>query len=261
MIRGDMNTILLTNDDGYGSVALHDFYHYVSNQFRDAETVLISPHENKSGISHAITLISPLVFREKEALHFDVKGYPADCVMIGDLMLENIDIIISGPNFGSNLGHDIIYSGTVAAAREGAMRGIPALAFSFVDEAHNLVHVNYDDWHAFLDKWFHALVKLALHNKGDIVNVNVSIPIGLDLEEGTLGSRYYYSYQRIEKDRDQQGEYYKAILKNGVDESIEVEPGSDVALVQQGKNVFSVFSALPKLEIHKGSELLSYMRD
>lgn len=255
-----MNTILFTNDDGYESIALHDFYQYVSTKhFPDAKKILMAPHEDKSGISHAITIGAPLIFRERETNMFEVEGYPADCTMACYSVLENPDIVLSGPNFGSNLGQDILYSGTVAAAREAALRNVPALAFSFANDKGTLNHINYDAFHAFLDKWLLALIKLAMHNKGSIVNVNICLPIELSLVEGTLGYRYYYNYHLYEKGMDHRGEYCAAIPKEGLDESKDIEEGSDVYFIRQGQNVFNVFSAWPKLKVSQTDVLLSYL--
>lgn len=258
-----MNTILFTNDDGYESVALHDFYHYVGTRFPDSKKILMAPSENKSGISHAITIGGPLIFREKELDMFEVEGYPADCTMVCYGVLDTPDIVLSGPNFGSNLGQDIIYSGTVGAAREAALRNTPALAISFVDDSRDLNHINYDAFHAFLDKWLLPLMKLAQDNRGSIVNVNICFPITLELVEGTLGYRYYYNYHMYENGRDHRGNYCAAIPKEGLDPSKEkdIEKGSDVYFIRQGKNVFTVFSAWPKIKTLKTNNLLSYLEE
>lgn len=250
--------ILFTNDDGYDSVLLQDLFEYVGSKFPTIERLLLAPAENCSGISHAITLDKSMIYREKEQNRYIVEGYPVDCVMVAYGIFGELDLVISGPNYGSNLGQDIIYSGTVGAAREAALHNIPALALSFVDDNKNLNHINYDYWHIFLDRWLDGLMKLAQNNRGSIVNVNISSPISLDLFEGTLGSRYYFNYQSMTKGSDGTGKYYAAILKEGIDHT-KVELESDVGYMLKGKNVFSVFSAWPKIKSTKLNELKQYL--
>lgn len=121
--------ILISNDDGYqaaGIVALYDALKTV------AEVEVIAPEHNNSAKSNALTLHSPLyVHRAANGFRY-VNGTPADCVHIAltGLLGYKPDLVVSGINNGANMGDDTIYSGTVGAAMEGYLFGIPALAFS-----------------------------------------------------------------------------------------------------------------------------------
>lgn len=256
-----MKTILFTNDDGYDSEMLHDLFEYARYTLTEYKTLLIAPHTNCSGISHAITLEKPIIYRNISPDKYSLEGYPADCSIIGRNIFGYQNLIISGPNAGANLGQDIIYSGTVAAARENALHNIPALAFSFVDDNYNLETIDYDQWHRFLDKWLLPLIQLALQNSGYIINVNITFPITLNLEEASfIGRRHYYNYQFTKKEKDHKGEYYEVIPpKKGVNTSKTLEENSDVDLVSKGKNIFTVLNPLPKIETEKMQELLSFM--
>ena len=125
--------ILISNDDGYqapGLVALHD-------AIKDlAEVEVVAPEHNNSAKSNALTLHSPLYVHEGSNGFRYVNGTPADCVHIAltGLLGYRPDLVVSGINNGANMGDDTIYSGTVGAAMEGYLFGIPAIAFSQVEK-------------------------------------------------------------------------------------------------------------------------------
>ena len=124
--------ILLTNDDGIKSEGLQKLAEILRSRLKH-RVYVIAPDHNRSGISHALSLISgPVKLTRQEEDTWSCSGFPADCVILG-LMGElpvRPDLIISGINQGENLGTDIIYSGTASAARQGSLAGIPALALS-----------------------------------------------------------------------------------------------------------------------------------
>lgn len=125
--------ILLSNDDGYqapGIVALYEALKSI------ADVEVVAPEQNNSAKSNALTLHSPLyVHRAANGFRY-VNGTPADCVHIAltGLLGYRPDLVVSGINNGANMGDDTIYSGTVGAAMEGYLFGIPALAFSQVEK-------------------------------------------------------------------------------------------------------------------------------
>jgi 5'-nucleotidase len=129
-----MMRILLSNDDGYfapGLAALHE-------ALRDkAEVVVVAPERDRSGASNSLTLDRPLTVRQSHNGFYYVNGTPTDCVHLAvtGLLPELPDVVISGINHGANMGDDTIYSGTVAAATEGFLLGIPSLAISLVSES------------------------------------------------------------------------------------------------------------------------------
>lgn len=125
--------ILVSNDDGYlapGIIALAEALSPI------AEIAVVAPDSNRSGSSNSLTLDRPLsVYRANNGFYF-VNGTPSDCVHValtGGLSFKP-DLIVSGINQGQNMGDDTLYSGTVAAATEGFLFGVPAIAFSQVEK-------------------------------------------------------------------------------------------------------------------------------
>ena len=127
----DRPLILLSNDDGVHAVGLRALARALEAV---GEVFVVAPEHEQSASSHRITLAGPLRHRALGGSFHTVDGTPADCVYIA-LNLEGLlprrpDVVVSGINHGFNLGMDVIYSGTVAAAREGALRGVRAMAIS-----------------------------------------------------------------------------------------------------------------------------------
>jgi 5'-nucleotidase len=125
--------ILLTNDDGIYAVGLRSMYKALVNAGH--RVYVVAPHMEQSAVGHAVTLSSPLRVKEVTEDGFRgwaISGTPADCVKIalGAVLGFKPDLIVSGINAGANVGVDILYSGTVSAATEGALAGMPALAVS-----------------------------------------------------------------------------------------------------------------------------------
>ncbi|WP_067106270.1 5'/3'-nucleotidase SurE [Sphingopyxis granuli] len=124
--------ILLTNDDGYHAPGMA-VLEAIARQLSD-DIWVCAPSEEQSGAGHSLTLSYPVRVRQHGERRWSCTGTPTDSVMIaiGKLMPEKPDLILSGVNRGANLGDDITYSGTVSAAIEGALAGIPAIALSQV---------------------------------------------------------------------------------------------------------------------------------
>lgn len=121
--------ILLSNDDGYFAPGLAALYEALAGL---GEIVVVAPEQNRSGASNSLTLDRPLFLKQAANGFYFVNGTPTDCVHLAVTgMLEYLpDIIVSGINNGANMGDDTIYSGTVAAATEGFLLGIPSIAVS-----------------------------------------------------------------------------------------------------------------------------------
>jgi 5'-nucleotidase len=126
--------ILLSNDDGYHAAGLAALARAVGEL---AEIVIVAPDRNQSGASHSLTLHSPLRVNKSPAGVYFVNGTPTDCVhlAITGLFDQEPDMVVAGINHGSNLGDDVLYSGTVAAAIEGRFLGLPAIAVSLIGES------------------------------------------------------------------------------------------------------------------------------
>ena len=123
--------ILLSNDDGYFAPGLAILAETLASF---AKVTVVAPERDRSGASNSLTLDRPLTVRRAANGFFYVNGTPTDCVHLAvtGLLDELPDIVISGVNDGANMGDDTIYSGTVAAATEGFLLGIPSLAVSLV---------------------------------------------------------------------------------------------------------------------------------
>ncbi|AGA69498.1 5'-nucleotidase [Desulfitobacterium dichloroeliminans LMG P-21439] len=125
--------ILLTNDDGYFAQGLQTLYSVLANE--GYQLSIVAPDSQRSATGHSITLFEPLFITKHPLEHgtgYAVSGKPADCVKLaiqGDI-IPRPDLVISGINNGPNLGTDVFYSGTVSAAMEGVLLGVPAIAVS-----------------------------------------------------------------------------------------------------------------------------------
>ena len=124
---------LLTNDDGIYARGLSALYEELS---KDADCLIVAPEVEQSAVGHAITIFRPLMVRRAgrngRFLGYAVAGTPADCVKIGvrELAEGPVDLVVSGINNGANVGINVLYSGTVSAATEGIILGVPSLAVS-----------------------------------------------------------------------------------------------------------------------------------
>lgn len=129
--------ILISNDDGYFSRGITVLAEYLS---KIADITVVAPERNRSGASNSLTLDRPLSIRQASNGFYHVNGTPTDCVHIAlsGIMTELPDMVISGINDGANMGDDTLYSGTVAAATEGYLLGIPSFAISM--SQHNATH-------------------------------------------------------------------------------------------------------------------------
>ena len=137
-----MMKILISNDDGYfapGLAALVEALRPLGH------LTVIAPEQNRSGASNSLTLDRPLIVREAPNGFLYVNGTPSDCVhlavtgMLGERQIDMPDLVVAGINNGANMGDDTLYSGTVAAATEGFLCGVPAIAFSLASRS--LEHV------------------------------------------------------------------------------------------------------------------------
>src|SRR5713226_623204 len=125
--------ILLSNDDGYFAPGIAILAEALSGL---ASITVVAPERDRSGASNSLTLDRPLSVRKAANGYFFVNGTPTDCVHIAVTGLLDFtpDLVVSGINLGANMGDDTIYSGTVAAASEGFLLGIPSLAVSLTSK-------------------------------------------------------------------------------------------------------------------------------
>ena len=216
--------ILLTNDDGYhadGIVALE------AGLAEIGDVYVVAPESEMSGASHSLTLSRPLRIRQRSDRHWTVDGTPTDCVNLAVLSLlkgKRPDIVVSGINFGPNLGDDVTYSGTISAAFEGALLNIPSIAFSsLVGE-----HFTFDRAAAFAAE----MTRVFLQEKRDPgIILNVNFPVHFTGVKVTCLGKRVYSEGVIER-RDPRGRKYYWI---GGDEPTWLGgENTDFEAVQQG---------------------------
>lgn len=163
--------ILLTNDDGYQSEGIIAFKKALAESGH--AVWVLAPDENMSACSQSITTHRPLRVRQLDDENcFSCSGTPADCVILAlrGALGTVFDCVVSGINIGPNLGDDITFSGTVAAARQSVLMGTPAVAFSLFDEMHGAPYL-FDVISSQISKRLPQLV--ALSDSDHLVNVNI----------------------------------------------------------------------------------------
>ncbi len=121
--------ILISNDDGYQAEGIETLAQYLS---KDHEVVVVAPNENKSAASSSLTLNQALKPKKIDTNIYSIDATPSDCVHLAlcGFLEDEFDLVVTGINFGPNLGDDVIYSGTVAGAIEGRFLGLPSIAIS-----------------------------------------------------------------------------------------------------------------------------------
>ncbi|WP_233546118.1 5'/3'-nucleotidase SurE [Salinibius halmophilus] len=130
-----MQNILLTNDDGIQAQGINRLFDRLSRSYR---VKMIAPEDDCSGKSQSLTLDRPIKVRQIDGHRFAVQGTPADCIQLGSAHLIDAkpDVVISGINHGANLGDDVLYSGTLGAAREGRHIAKLCMAVSLAGNHH-----------------------------------------------------------------------------------------------------------------------------
>lgn len=160
--------ILVSNDDGIYS---HGIQVLAEKLKPLARVVVVAPDREKSAASHSLTLHRPLRVQEIKKNFYSVSGTPTDCITLGvyEILKKRPDLVVSGVNHGGNLGDDVHYSGTVSAALEGAIMGIPSMAISLVTRDDN---PRYQPAANFAVKLARKVLKTGLP-RGMVLNVNV----------------------------------------------------------------------------------------
>ena len=219
--------ILLSNDDGYLAPGLKCLAAAVGEI---ADIMVVAPDRNRSGASNSLTLATPLRARRAANGFFFVDGTPTDCVHIAitGLMSEEPDMVIAGINAGANLGDDVLYSGTVAAATEGRFLGSPAVAVSLTGTR----QVHFDTAAIVVVKIL-ARMKIQPLPSDTILNVNVpDLPWDelKGFESTRLGHRH--KSEAVVKDKDPYGKEIFWIGPSGSEE--DAGPGTDFFAIRNG---------------------------
>lgn len=220
--------ILLSNDDGYQAPGIRILFEKLSRQH---DVIIVAPEQDRSGASNSLTLDRPLRATRVEDRVFRVNGTPTDCVhlAITGLLQVEPDMVVSGINAGPNLGDDVLYSGTVAAAMEGRFLGLPALAVSSGSFTPQHLDVAAD----LVDHILGQLITEPLPGK-IILNLNVpdlpSDQLG-ELDVTRLGSRH--KAEPVVKSADPRGETIYWVGPPGPEQ--DAGPGTDFYAMQNNQ--------------------------
>ena len=229
--------VLITNDDGIQATGLHALRREL-RKMPELEVHVIAPDSNRSATARSITTRSPLWVEEipfaDGSSGYATDGTPVDCVRFAELGLvgERPELIVSGINHGSNLGDDITYSGTVAAALEGIVLDIPAIAVSQQSAAREMGFRGREFDFSVAAAFTAELVKRVAHDPlpADTL-LNVNCPAGelTGIEVTHLGKRLYNDEMRL-VDEDPEGGRHRYQIY-GFEPSFEDEPGSDLSAI------------------------------
>jgi 5'-nucleotidase len=233
--------VLLTNDDGIQATGLNELRRALQG-VPGIELSVVAPNANQSATARSITTRRPLTVEEVEfedgSVGFAADGTPVDCVRLAALGLvgEHPELIVSGINHGSNLGDDITYSGTVAAALEGIVLGIPAIAVSQQSRARELdfrvgSKFDFDAAARFTARLVEELDEFPLP-VGTLLNVNAPAGDPAGVEVCRLGKRIYRDALELEEDDERGRRVYRIY---GSDPDYEREEGTDLAAVAAGR--------------------------
>ncbi len=219
--------ILVSNDDGYLACGIRVLTECLAEI---AEITVVAPDRDRSGASNSLTLGTPLRVSRAENGFFRVEGTPTDCVHLGitGLLEQEPDMVVSGINAGANLGDDVIYSGTVAAAMEGRFLGLPAIAVSLA-----AVEPKYFDTAAWVARRLIMRLQEDPLPADTILNVNVpnlAMAQITGFEATRLGHRH--RSEPVIKDTDPQGRPIYWVGPAG--ESEDAGPGTDFHAITRG---------------------------
>jgi 5'-nucleotidase len=230
--RGEAMRVLLTNDDGIHAPGLMALYRELNGDF---DLDIVAPAAEMSAVGHAITLASPLrvqaVHKNGAFFGYGVTGTPADCVKIAvqELLKRPPGIILSGINLGANVGVNVLYSGTVSAATEGAFLGIGSAAISLNTRQN-------PDFH-FAARFSREIIRFIMENgpkKGTALNVNIPA-VSAEKITGVCVTRQGMSRfrERYERRVDPRGNvYYWLTGETPVEEEL---PDADAKALKENK--------------------------
>ena len=219
--------VLVSNDDGFRAEGLETLVRALDPV---AFVTIVAPDRNRSGASNSLTLDAPLRVRNETRNVYSVEGTPTDCVhlAITGLLDEEPDMVFSGINDGANLGDDVLYSGTVAAAMEGRFLGLPAIAMSLVSTGAG----HFDTAGEVACRIIERLIEVPLP-RNTILNVNVP-DVPFDAVKGFRATRLGHRHraERAIRERDPRGREIWWIGPAGAGE--DAGPGTDFDAIANG---------------------------
>lgn len=220
--------ILCTNDDGFLATGLG----VLASAARTLGSVtVVAPDREQSATSHSLTLHHPLRSRRTADGMIVVDGTPTDCVIVAlnAVLDDHPDLCLSGVNHGSNMGEDVLYSGTVAAAMESTVLGVPSIAFSYTGADYESI----EGWGPTLERLLHRLAHVDDFPESTLLNVNIpAIPVeelkGVRIT--SLGQRRYSD--SLTRAQDPSGKEYYWI--GGGAAAWKGSPDSDFRAIEEG---------------------------
>ncbi len=224
--------ILVTNDDSVNANGIHALVE-VAQQF--GRVVVVAPDKPQSGMGHAITINHPLRLTETSIFNgveaYACSGTPVDCVKLGiyEVLHRKPDFVFSGINHGENSSTNVLYSGTMSAAIEGAMEGIPSIGFSLADFD---AHADFDASQYFGAKIVQALIDAPI-SKSVCLNVNVPKLSQKEIK-GIQVCKQAHAYwaDRFERRKDQFGRDYFWLTGEFAD--VDQRPDTDLQALKNG---------------------------
>ena len=228
--------ILVSNDDGIYAAGIRAL---VESLVTEQEVYVIAPDRERSAAGHSLTLHTPLRAEEvdmdlKVARAWAITGTPGDCIKIGVNAILDFkpDLIISGINHGPNLGADVLYSGTVSAAMEGAVLNFPSIAISLASNG-KVANMDFKYSAEFIRKFIRRIPEIKFPKK-TILNINVPAIDGnfiTGIEMTKLGTRMYTD--TYEKRIDPRGKVYYWLAGEMV--TTDEEAGTDITAIRNNK--------------------------
>ena len=236
--------VLLTNDDGIEAVGLETLAAAVER--RGHEVWVVAPETNQSGVSHGITISSSLKIKKIKKRVYSCSGKPVDCVIAAfdGLLPQTPDIVLSGINFGANIGTDVVFSGTAAAARQAAIHGVPAAAVSLILDEKSRKPPKWDALANFVASNLEALSKVC----GEDIFANINAASSSSYKGFKITSlcrRIYHDTMHFLPTAAEGGnETFKCVFEGGTIE-VASSPGDDWDAVKSEYISVSPVSAQP----------------
>ena len=220
-----MPNVLLTNDDGYQAEGLRA----LAEELADFATVsIVAPSKEQSGAAQSLTLRQPIVCNQVAEREWAIEGTPADCVIVAlhKLLPEKPDLLISGINHGANLGENAYYSGTVGAAREGALHHIPSVAVSLCAKKDK---AKFENSARVARTAAELILKEGLPDQV-LLNVNVPEPWNGSVKFTRQSKKI--TRNQLSEGKDPRGRTYFWLFEQRIDK--DVEPDTDYAAIFSG---------------------------
>ena len=221
-------SVLLTNDDGYQAAGLRA----MAEELKDfAEVHIVAPSWERSGAAQSVTLRQPIICHRIAEVEWAIDGTPADCVIVAlhKLLKETPDLVISGINYGANLGENVYYSGTVGAAREAVIHQVPGLAVSLCSKR---VNADFAPSARLARQTAELILKEELPQQ---VVLNVNVPENWKGEVKFTRQSQKITRTVLREGENPKGQPYFWLSEQRLDREMELDSESDYAAIFAGQ--------------------------